>query len=336
MTRHQATHLHSLRNYFIIHYLVSLPLNTNLLNMKPAFSLLIILHFIIGSSTEVKGQIQYFGNLYSKPVLLNHAYAGSNNAPRLTASALFLKDDNETDLFQYYFSYDMAIKSSGISLQFMQEQYHYFYSGPFLITYSHKFTINDKLALCPALTIGSIYKKINYKKLGIDSYYYPGQPSPNYPDIAKGNMFTSGISFLALYGDFTAGFNIDQLNSPRLHDQFLSESRSPQYLVHTEYKFKSKGNTQIIPGLIFYSNKYYSNKLDSYLIPSFRLNTKYVELGVIHRLPTKRISSMTTLSLGLNFKWVNINYSHNIYEKSNYFRLRHEFTITASLKELKR
>lgn len=303
--------------------------------MRKQLSLLAVLVIIL--SQTVYSQMKYSGQLFSRPLYMNAAFAGSDNAPRLVYSYLILaKLGGDFNRSQNYASFDINYKSSGIGFEYHNIQEHMITNQIFRLSYTYEFEAGG-FKIRPALSAGVNSMVIDNVKYGIYPYVVDIHTGDTFFFDKRNTdaMFTLGAGLLAVYKDLSVGLYIDQLNRPVMKYHYVEEKFNPQILLHADYRFRIGKFADLIPGFVYFYNNQYNNGA-SYIDPSLRLRLGIVELGM-SKMYSDQYFDATSLSAGLVWKYFIIKYSYTRRKTDLHWQqwlgTDHEISFSASLKK---
>jgi type IX secretion system PorP/SprF family membrane protein len=288
------------------------------MKLKPTI-LFLIVSICISISYDTVAQDYIFSQVFSNPLLINPAYAGSLGRSRVSSS---YRNQFKGELVTFGASYDQYIQklSGGVGLQYISEKYYDgLYQKKILSgIYAYNLGIGENMHLRPAVNIGLGLAQIDW------SHAVPIDPFDPLLVDDDNYYFNAGAGILFTWKNLVSGISVDHINKP--HAFPYSDNRlSSKLTVHVNYLVEIKEHFSLTPGIIFQhqDNSYY-------FLPSLMAKIWFLKVGIASSSQIDDPGYLTGM-IGFENKWLSLGYSYdnwNVYNLpiSDPQRGIHEFT----------
>jgi len=266
---------------------------------------LTILSLLVSLCVSIKynavAQDYKFSQVFSNPLLINPAYAGTLGRSR--GSTTYRNQWKGEDV-AFAASFDQYIPKllGGVGLQFISDRYMNGYLKEKNINgmYAYNISINENMQIRPAITIGLGLLQIDWGQLN--------RPSEFIPESYHKYYFNTGVGMLLAWKKSVSGISIDHINIP--HAFAYSESRLlPKLTVHANYQIDINTNFSLTPGIVF---QYQDNS--HYFLPSLMAKLWYFKVGIASSSQIDDPGYLIGM-IGFETKWMSLGYSYDNYKQ---------------------
>lgn len=258
--------------------------------MKTKIFLTLLLLLFKGISAFA--QDDRLSQIFSNPLFINPAYAGSLGCSRATLNYRQNIPYNNSEYLAFNTAYDQYVKPiyGGVGIQLATN--HFFYKDVTTIdgAYAYNFNVNDNLHIRPAIKFGFGYLDYDWTKIGVTNKNYSTQ------------YFNLGAGILVSYKSLVAGVSSNHINRPDIGN--VGESRLPsKWIIHANYQFDINEKTMLTPGI------FGSKQLDAYeIVYNLFLKYDFLKAGIGFRQGFN-YSDGFILMLGYCNNWMSAGYS---------------------------
>lgn len=258
--------------------------------MKTKIFLTLLLLLFKGISAFA--QDNRLSQIFSNPLFINPAYAGSLGCSRATLNYRQNIPYNNSEYLAFNTAYDQYVKPiyGGVGIQLATN--HFFYKDVTTIdgAYAYNFNVNDNLHIRPAIKFGLGYLDYDWTKSGMPINNYSTQ------------YFNLGAGILVSYKSLVAGVSSNHINRPDIGN--VGESRLPsKWIIHANYQFDINEKTMLTPGI------FGSKQLDAYeIVYNLFLKYDFLKAGIGFRQGFN-YSDGFILMLGYCNNWMSVGYS---------------------------
>jgi type IX secretion system PorP/SprF family membrane protein len=291
------------------------------MKLKPSI-LFLIISLCLYISYDAVAQDYKFSQVFSNPLLINPAYAGSLGRTRVSAS---YRNQWKGELVTFSASYDQYIPklSGGIGIQYISDNYYSdlvkekIFNG----LYAYNLRIGEYMYIRPAIKIGLGINKIDVSQLmdPFDPFSLDGEKY----------YFNAGAGLLFAWKNLVSGISLDHINKP--HTNTYSEYRLlPKLTAHINYQVDLSTHFSLTPGMVFqHQEKTY------YFLPSLMMKIWYFKVGIASSSHINDPGYVIGM-IGFENQWISLGYSYdnwNIYDQpfSDPHRGIHEITASFNI-----
>jgi len=263
-------------------------------------ALTLLIGLCVGLNSNTFAQDAQFTQVFSNPLFLNPAYAGSLKCSRIAFNYRNIWPTiYKYDSYVFSTSYDQYVDnlSGGVGVQFFSDKIGSglvktnFISG----AYAYNLNINQNFHIRPAFNIGMGIKQVDWSKIA---------SPPSTDSTTSSNYFNVGTGLLVVYKNLISGISFDHINRPNI-DLYGTYKLPSKLVIHCNYKFDIQEKMFLTPGIIF-------SKQDEFedVFLNLMLNFKYLKFGVGYIQRFQNVDTAIGI-IGYYNDWMSIGLSYD-------------------------
>lgn len=271
------------------------------MKLKPTI-LALIISLCVSINYDAVAQDYKFSQVFSNPLLINPAYAGSLGRSRVSASYRNQWEGNNVIFGATYDQYIPKL-SGGVGLQYISERYLNGYIKEKMINgmYAYNISIGENMHIRPACNIG-----LGINKIDMSQFMDPLDPLS--VDGEK-YYFNAGAGLLFAWKNLVSGMSLDHINKP--HTDTYSEYRLlPKLTAHINYLIDLKAHFSLTPGIVFQHQK-----KTYYFLPSLMAKIWYIKVGIASSSQIDDAGYLIGM-IGFENKRISLGYSYDFWKRA--------------------